>query len=200
MSTALSWQKTLRRTLEHLKKAEQPARVAVVGIGHELHGDDAVGVALARMLKMRVPERESLLVIEAGPMPENSSGTLRRFGPDLVLLIDAAQMDVEPGTVRWLAWQPVTGNIVSTHTLPLTLFARYLTAELGCEVALIGIQPADLAFGAALSPTVREAAEATAEILADVLQGQETGPRRRERGPAREIHTGVAKENGAKQL
>ncbi len=198
MSTALSWQSLLRRALEHLNKAERPARVAVVGIGHELHGDDAVGVALARMLKMRVPEREGLLVVEAGPMPENSSGTLRRFGPDLVLLVDAAQMGAEPGTVRWLAWQIAGGNSVSTHTLPLTLFARYLTAELGCEVALIGIQPADLAFGAALSPAVREAAEATAEVLADVLQGQETGPRRRERDPAREIHTGVAKENGAK--
>jgi hydrogenase 3 maturation protease len=198
MSTASSWQSPLRRTLEHLKKAERPARVALVGIGHELHGDDAVGVALARMLKMRVPERGGLLVVEAGPMPENSSGTLRRFGPDLVLLVDAAQMGAEPGTVRWLAWQIAGGNGVSTHTLPLTLFARYLTAELGCEVALIGIQPADLAFGAALSPAVREAAEATAEALADVLQEQETGPRRRERDPAREIQAGAAKENGAK--
>ena len=40
--------------------------------------------------------------MEAGPAPENFTGPLRRFRPDLVLLVDAAQMDAEPGTIGWL--------------------------------------------------------------------------------------------------
>lgn len=107
-------------------------------------------------------ERDSVLVIAAGAAPENHTGVLRRFAPDLVLLVDAAQLDEAPGRVRWLAWQETSGLSASTHTLPPHLLAQYLTGELGCEVALIGIQPGDTTIGAPLSPEVQRAA---AEIV-----------------------------------
>ncbi len=89
--------------------------------------------------------------------------------PDLVLLIDAAQMDEAPGAVRWLAWQETDGLSASTHTLPPRVLAHYLTSELGCEVALLGIQPADTTMGAPLSPTAQAAVQAVAQALAELL-------------------------------
>lgn len=167
----MSWQVSFCQMLSRLPRADRLPRVAVVGVGNELRGDDAAGAILARALRPLTARHGNLLVIDAGSAPENTSGLLRCFRPELVLLVDAAQMEAEPGAVRWLAWQATTGVGVSTHSLPLHIFASYLIAELGCKVALLGIQPADTSVGVPLSPVVREAVEATAQALADVLQG-----------------------------
>lgn len=171
------WQEKLRQTIASLRPVNGQPRVAVVGIGHELRGDDAAGVAVARLLNQWV-HSPSLLVIEAGAAPENCCGLLFRFRPDLVLFVDAAQMGAEPGTVRWLTWDLIgsddaAGFNVSTHTLPLPILANYLTVELGCPVALLGIQPADITMGDSLSPVVALAVEATARALVDHLSVEE---------------------------
>ena len=143
-----SWAMRLRQTLQQSAKADQPPRVAVLGIGHELNGDDAAGLAVVRSLTL---QQDRLLLIVAGPAPENQTGALRAFDPDLVLLIDAAQMGAEPGTVRLLDWQATTGISASTHTMPLHMLAKFLTLDLGCDVALLGIQPFANAIDAPLS-------------------------------------------------
>jgi hydrogenase 3 maturation protease len=94
---------------------------------------------------------------------------LRCFAPDVVLLLDAAHMGEEPGKVRWLSWEHASGLSASTHSLPLSLIGNYLTKELGCEVVLLGIQPANISVGAKLSPAVRASVEAVAESLAGIL-------------------------------
>jgi len=140
-----------------------------VGIGHELCGDDAVGICLARTLRPLAAGNESLLVVDAGSAPENFTGPLRRFRPDLVLLVDAAQMDAEPGTVGWLDLQAVGGISASSHTLPLHILVAYLVAELGCKVALIGIQPEQTFADVPLTTCVQRAAEAVVRVLLESL-------------------------------
>lgn len=167
------WLESLRQALRSLRpQADGPLRTAIIGIGSELRGDDAAGIMLARDLQQRGIEGDSLLVIDAGPALENTSGLLRRFKPDLVLLVDAAQMDEPPGSVRWLRWQDTAGLSASTHTLPIHMFATYVTQELSCEVALLGIQPAQNAFDSPLSAAVTQSVEAVAQTLADVFADQ----------------------------
>jgi hydrogenase 3 maturation protease len=152
--------------------------VAVVGVGQELNGDDAAGVKVAQALLKRQragssdaprPAPFSLLVVEAAHAPENCTGAIRRFAPDLVILVDAAEMGDPPGTVRWLDWREAVGLNTSTHTLPPSMVARYLATELSCEVALVGIQVYDTALGAPVSPAVRRAIRAVAHGLATLL-------------------------------
>jgi hydrogenase 3 maturation protease len=107
--------------------------------------------------ELRSFAHESLLVIEAEHAPENHTGRVRQFKPTLVLLVDAAQMNEPPGMIRWLAVEQLTGMSASTHTMPPYMLTRFLQAELGCEVALIGIQPADTTLGAPLSEEVKTA-------------------------------------------
>ena len=144
---------------------QRAPRVAILGIGHELRGDDAAGLSVARKLLERSSGRSNLLVIEAESAPENHTGPLRRFEPDLVLLVDAAEMGEASGVIRWLDWQETTGLSASTHTLPPYVLAQYLTSELHCDVALIGIQPAGTTIGAPLSPEVGQAVEAVVQAL-----------------------------------
>jgi hydrogenase 3 maturation protease len=108
-------------------------------------------------------------VLDGGLAPENLTGAIRRFAPDLVLLVDAAEMGEPAGAVRWLSWQETTGVSAATHALPPYMVAQFLASELGCEVALIGIQPQETAFGASLSPPVQRAVRAVTRGLAALL-------------------------------
>lgn len=149
----------------------------MVGVGQELNGDDAAGVLVARRLakrqrageQVRRPVSISLLVLEGAHAPENSTGAIRRFAPDLVLLVDAAEMGDPPGTVRWLDWREAAGLDASTHALPASMLARYLVAELSCQVALIGIQIQDTSLGARVSPPVRRAIQSVCRGLSALL-------------------------------
>lgn len=88
-------------------------------------------------------------------MPENALSTLRKFRPDLVVLMDAADFGGVPGEVRWINPQATSGFSASSHTLPFSVLSKYLTKELGCEVRLLGIQPLSLDFDTVLSSAVK---------------------------------------------
>jgi hydrogenase 3 maturation protease len=137
-----------------------------MGIGQTLNGDDAAGALVAQGLLKRQragwsdaprPVPFSLFVIEAAHAPENCTGAIRRFAPDLVILVDAADMGDPPGTVRWLDWRDAAGFDASTHMLSLYMMARYLAADLACVIGVIGIQIQDTSLGAPVSPPVRRA-------------------------------------------
>jgi hydrogenase 3 maturation protease len=159
MSTP-SWQKQLRQITAPLTKTDAGLRIAVLGVGNVLNGDDAAGVRAARAL-LRCQARSlissSILVIEAGLAPENFSGRLRQFGAQRVILIDAARMEAPAGEIRWLPWEQSASLSASTHTLPLSMFAAYLVSELGCQVDLLGIQVVQTGPGQPVSPPVQNA-------------------------------------------
>lgn len=156
----MSWQAALTATLNRL--ANTP-RVALVGIGHELRGDDAAGLRVAQELATAVSPH--WLIVPAAHAPENHTGVIRRFAPNLVLLVDAADIGADPGTIRWLTLAEIDGLSASTHTLPPTTLARYLSLTLGCEVALLGIQPAKTALGAEMSVAVATAVAELTDFL-----------------------------------
>ncbi len=156
-----SWQNSLRA---RLAKHPRP-KVAILGIGNELRGDDAAGVIVARELnnaRNGLPNpsgAHKTLIIEAGAAPEAFTGQLRRFDPDLVIMIDAAQLNEPPGTIRVIEWQDTIGLSASTHSLPLNVIAQYLISELRCEVIIIGLQSEANAFDTPLSPSMRRAVD-----------------------------------------
>ena len=168
----LSWESSLKQTLSQSNR-ERPLRLAVLGIGHELRGDDGVGLAVAEGL--RPLAQENFLVIAAAHAPENHTGYVRQFRPTLVLLIDAAQMNEPPGTIRWLLPPQLTGLSASTHTMPPTMLARFLTAELNCEVALIGVQPQQTSLHNTLSPLVQKAANYITQTICDLWNLESEG-------------------------
>jgi hydrogenase maturation protease len=113
--------------------------------------------------------QDQLLLIEAGLAPENFSGALRRFDAQVVLLVDAAEMGAPVGGIQILDWRDTAGFGPSTHLQPLSTLAEYLSAEIGCQVVLVGIQPAQLDFERALSAPVRRAVR---RVAAAILEQQ----------------------------
>jgi len=144
----------------------RPARVAVLGVGNDMNGDDGAGVRVVRALSARMAATPGVLLIDGGTAPESFTGPLRRFRPDLVVEIDAAHLDQPAGTTAWIDWRDADGMSASTHTLPPSVLAKFLTSDVGCRVTLIGIQPASLEMGTGLSPDVEAAVERLSGQLA----------------------------------
>jgi hydrogenase 3 maturation protease len=158
-------------------------RVAVIGIGNELNGDDAAGVLVVRLVTEYLVARgldergpghfpaqpgisSDLLLIEGATAPENFTGRLRQFKPELVVMVDAAEMSAPPGTIQWIDWHQAGGMSASTHTLPPSVLSRFLVEEFGCQVVLLGIQPAHLDFDRPMSDAARAgASQAAREII-----------------------------------
>ena len=165
-----SWQTSLSQLLNQLKSEfGEPPRVAIVGIGNNLRNDDAAGMLVARELLHRecAADASHLLIIQAGHAPENVTGELRNFAPNLILLIDAAEMRDVPGAICWVPIQSIEGMSASTHSLPLSMLARYLTLELHCMVALIGIQPRSNDVGEVVSAEVLKAIDEIVNEICD---------------------------------
>ena len=134
-----SWQSGLRNAVLH--PTSEVSRISLIGAGQVLNGDDGAGPAAIRLLETRghMPERFQLL--DAGAFPENHTGSIRRFQPQLVVFIDAAQMDQPPGSIRLLELTEIGGLSAATHSLPFGIIGKYLQDEVGCRVMVLGIQP-----------------------------------------------------------
>jgi hydrogenase 3 maturation protease len=158
-----SWKSSLSLALANARRLNP--RVALLGIGNELNGDDAAGVLVARRLKTKLAGCDHLLIIEAGPAPENFTAPLRRFAPGLVILVDAAEMDEPPGAIAWVDWQQSEGLSASTHSLPPSVLAKYLIHELDCQVGLLLVQAQQVEMGEPVSTPVAQAVERAGRYL-----------------------------------
>ena len=142
-------------------------RVVLVGIGSPIRGDDAVGLRIIELLDGRM--REDVLLLSTEIVPESYTGKIREFDPTHVLMIDAADFNGEPGEGRMIPTQQIGGVTMSTHSLPLTIFADYIRKTLCSNVALLGVQFQNSGFGTGLTPEVEEGAQKMAEVLYEVL-------------------------------
>lgn len=157
MTSERPWQARLDETLECVAAltAGGNPRISVLGIGNELRGDDAAGVAVARALAPLTDDR--LQVIEGAHAPENQLGIICNFDPGLVVLIDAVDMGRTPGEIAWIGWRETSGISASTHTMPPYMVGKYLQAMTDCQVALIGIQPSAMEMDTRMSGEVHAA-------------------------------------------
>lgn len=143
-------------------------RVAIVGVGSEMRGDDAAGIEVVRGLRHKLSSSRVLLV-EGGVSPENFTSPIRRFKPSHVIFIDATDFGAEPGEVILAEPEAITGQSTSTHTLPLSMLAGYLREQTGAKIILLGIQPARAQMGAEISKPIKEAVEKVNEALLSEL-------------------------------
>jgi hydrogenase 3 maturation protease len=103
-------------------------------------------------------------------VPENLTGQIRAFGPSHLILIDAADMGLPPGSVELLETKDILNTAsFSTHSLPLSVLSDYLGRMLECQVLLIGIQPATREFNRDMTPAVVQGARAAARIIWESL-------------------------------
>jgi hydrogenase 3 maturation protease len=126
----------------------------IVGVGNELGGDDGAGIELSRQLKKEFRNSRKVNIIEAGTAPENFISVVRRLHPSHVLIVDAAQMGLPPGSARIVEKDEITGFSFSTHAPPLSLLVDRLQNDSGALITVVGIEPLNVGFGKKLSKPV----------------------------------------------
>ena len=143
-------------------------RVVIAGIGNPLRRDDFVGVYIVRKLRDRVSR--SVCLIECETVPESFIGPITEFEPTHILVIDAALLDLKPGSSKLIKpEQMAVVPPISTHALPLQIFCEYLAGTLEAKIALLVIQPGDASFGEGLTEEVEKTAEYLTNLLSKIL-------------------------------
>ena len=140
-----------RTTRRLLKRLEGCSRIAVLGIGSELRGDDAAGILLVSELGLMVRRQPFSHLrfegFEGGSAPENATGFIKSFKPSHIIVVDAADISLASGEYREIDPEDICDIPFSTHTLPMKIITEYLKQATGAIISIIGIQPGNLDFG-----------------------------------------------------
>jgi hydrogenase 3 maturation protease len=148
----------------------------VLGIGNRLGGDDAAGTCVVDMLNPALRALSAgrhrakalisyeIMAIDAGTAPESYTSVIRRHRPDLLILVDAADMGLPPGTLRTIAPEQISILSFSTHNMPLSMFVSYVKEFCG-KVLLVGVQPEQTETGMGISKAVRKSVKKLAEAI-----------------------------------
>lgn len=150
-----------------------PPSLLVLGVGNILLQDEGLGVrAVEAMQNISLPEGVELFDgATAGADLVDALADRRK-----VIVIDAVQADVEPGTIMrftaddFACRNPITMSLHQLGFLDALIMARHL----GCapaEVIVIGVKPRLLGHGLELSREVSEAIPKVIELVLAELEG-----------------------------
>ena len=141
--------------------------IVLMGVGNEMRGDDAFGVILAERIEDEVPVR----VFVCHDLPEDYAVKAADLKPDIVIVLDAADLGGKPGDARLILAQEIPPTPGVTHRPSLEMLARFLELDAGAETWVLGVQPdlERLEVGAAMSEAIEEAVDHLAEMLTRVL-------------------------------
>lgn len=131
----------------------------LLGIGNMLRRDDGAGNYVASRFR-----KKNWKVFDCGTTPENFSSLVRREHPEILVIVDAADMGMKPGECAIIPKERIRDVGLGTHQLPLDIFIDFLGNAVG-RVILIGIQPGIVEMGEGLSTAVQEGAEKCVEML-----------------------------------
>jgi len=125
-------------------------RIVIVGIGNPIRRDDNIGVEIVSGLEGNVSE--TVLLIKSETVPESFIEPIIEFQPTNILIIDAALLNLSPGSMKLVKSLKGSKTAISTHALPIQIFCEYLIKMTQAEVAMLLIQPRDTRFGEGLTP------------------------------------------------
>jgi hydrogenase 3 maturation protease len=159
----------------------QILREVVLGIGNVLRSDDGVGVYVVQKLDKYLSkinagkgqatldgQSRELIPIQCDTIPEGYTALVREHKPDLLVMVDAAEMGLNPGECRIIPPNMTEMLATSTHNISLSFLVTYLQ-DFCREIIMVGIQPQSMVPGVNLSGVVRESGD---RLVALITKGQ----------------------------
>jgi hydrogenase maturation protease len=150
-----------------------PPRMAVIGIGNVLTGDDAVGPHVVRVFEARYEVPADVQVMDAGTPGYDLTAFVA--GLEALVLVDAVKAKAAPGTLRVYDKEELLKKAplmaMSPHepgVREALLNAEFMGVSPGV-VKLVGVVPASVATGIGLSAEVRAAIPAAVAQVAKEL-------------------------------
>jgi len=131
----------------------------LLGIGNELKGDDGIGNIIARQFR-----HDGWKSVPCETVPENFTAVVGRESPDILVIVDAADMELPPGEIRIIPKEKLGAESTSTHRMPLRHLVEHLS-EYTKQVVFIGIQPKSQNIGDEVSEEVFRAKKKVMKAL-----------------------------------
>lgn len=135
------------------------SKIKIIAVGNDLYGDDGVGKAVLHALE-QIPEMNSIELINGAT---DALGLIDHFENTAhVILVDAAQMGEEPGTVKVFSKDEVRLNIKMDHltvhgiSLAETFDIAEAVDKLPEKITIIGIEPENIGISEKLSDAVKQ--------------------------------------------
>lgn len=133
-------------------------KIAVLGIGNEIKGDDALGSVIAKKLSESL-HNDNVVVFDGGTVPENYTGLIRKENPSHIILVDAVDMNKSPGFIRTVKKEEIANYNISTHAMPMSFLIKYLESTIDANIILLGIQPKSMELAHDISKEVADSIE-----------------------------------------
>jgi hydrogenase 3 maturation protease len=140
-------------------------KVAILGIGNDLKGDDGFGPYVAEALKGKVKGA----VFNCGSVPENYYIPLVKENPDVIILLDAVNFEGPYGEIGIFEKEDILKIGFSTHNISPRIFMELLAGSVEADIVMIGVKPKTTAFGEEMNDEVKESAELVTEFFRRLL-------------------------------
>lgn len=157
-----------------MKQNAVTSRVAIIGLGNVLLGDDGFGSLTVEILKSEYECDPQVEISDLGTPGLDLAPYL--YGKDLVLIVDTVNADGKPGTVRTYRAEDFLHSRaqlrLTDHDVGLAeSLAQLRLADCApSEVIVVGVIPESCEFGKGISPTVFAASSVAVAQVAELLR------------------------------
>ena len=164
-STHANWQPQLKKILGSVTSTR---KAALVGVGHPMRGDDFVGSYIVKdLMKKKVPT-ERLVLFDAEDGIEWVMSRIREPNPEHLIVLDACEMNRNPGEVALIPLAQTDYPFFTTHGIPLKLLVSKL---LPCvNTSILAVQPGQMRLNGDLSSEVLAAASSISSFFEMTLK------------------------------
>ena len=158
--------------------AKRSTSILVMGVGNSLMQDDAVGTHVTDALRASPDTPSDLDIIDGGTIGLSLLPQIE--DADAVIIVDAAEIKAEPGTIRLFRDEEIdrqlSGKRRTVHEVALVdmFSAAAIRGRMPARRVLVAVQPECTEWGVDLTPRVQAAVpRACAAILEMVAQWQD---------------------------
>ena len=154
----------------------------IIGVGNILRRDDGIGPAVIERLRA-----EPISSVDLRDGATDGLTVIEYLKPyQRAVIIDAVDMQAEPGTIRMFTPEEAIINIkaeaLSTHGFGLAEVLKLMQSlEIKTELKIIGVQPESIEFGEGLTEKVKVRVEEIAELVKEEIKLATKAPRHQEK-------------------
>ena len=162
---------TKTQNLSELKstiKNRIKGKVAIVAIGNIMRGDDGLGPKFIELMKVKGANAS---LFDCGTAPENYIFPILSAACDTVILVDAADIDMPPGSSKVFGLDEITNVSFSTHNPSPRLFTDLLkTGKEDMNIFVVSVQPKTTNLGTPLSKEVLNGLDILVDAFLEALK------------------------------
>jgi len=169
------------------------SRIAIIGLGNVLMGDDGFGPYVAKLLEGWYDWPEDVQVTEIGTQGVDLTPFVRGF--ESLVVVSSVHREAPPGTLHRLSHaevmdrelpnrEPALRNSPYEPTLRNLVLTLEFTGGAPREVCVVGAEPESVELNGGLSDRLRPALEPAVTAVLALLAERGTRPRPREPRPS----------------